>query len=66
MDQATPLQSEPTADLGTLVAVIERSPIRVPTLVVRSLPAGFDELDIAVLDWIVAQARASGRNYAHM
>jgi hypothetical protein len=66
MDQATPLQSEPNVDLGTLVALIEQSPIRVPTLAVRPLPAGFDALDIAVLDWIVAQARASGRNYAHM
>jgi hypothetical protein len=65
MDQATPRQCEPNTDLGTLVALIERSPIRVRASESR-LPAGFDAIDIAVLDWIAAQARASRHAYAQM
>jgi hypothetical protein len=49
--------------LATLVAVIAASPIvvagastaTVPTQ--RDVPAGFDAVDIAILDWIVAEGR---------
>jgi len=45
-------------DLETLVAVIARSPIRVPrSRPARQLPAGFDEGDVAVLEWIAAEGR---------
>jgi hypothetical protein len=45
-------------DLETLAAVIARSQIvvagRTPC---RRLPAGFDEVDVAILDWIAAEGR---------
>jgi hypothetical protein len=63
MDQAMP--NEPNTDLCTLVTAIERSPIYVRASGSR-LPAGYDALDIAILDWIAAQARASRRAYAQM
>jgi hypothetical protein len=54
-------------DVGTLAAVIARSPIVVtqaaPT---RLFPAGFDDVDIAVLKWIVAEARCTGRRLARI
>jgi hypothetical protein len=46
-------------DLETLAAVIAHSQI-VVAAPVRRLPAGFDEVDIAVLDWIVAETRYAG------
>jgi hypothetical protein len=53
------------ADLATLAAVIARSPIvvRAPE---NRLPEGFDAVDIAILDWIAAQARAGRRRYVQM
>ena len=44
----------------TLVAVIAHSPIGV-RLRARRLPGGFGEVDVAILDWIVAEARTSAR-----
>jgi hypothetical protein len=29
----------------------------------RLLPAGFDEVDVAVLDWIAAEGRHAGQRY---
>ena len=29
-------------------------------------PAGFDEVDVAILDWIVAEGRRIGRGFALM
>ncbi len=54
-------KDEQYSDLETLAAVIARSQIvvaeRMPR---RRLPAGFDEVDIAILDWIAAEdGRAS-------
>ena len=54
--------------LGTLTAVIARSQIVVPAPAApaaprRRLPAGFDETDVAVLDWIVAEGRRLGRSF---
>jgi hypothetical protein len=52
-------------DVETLAAVIAHSQIVVAAQR-RRLPAGFDEADIAILDWIVAEARYTGRGYARM
>lgn len=55
------------ADLATLAAVIARSQIvaayRTPS---RPLPAGFDEIDVAILDWIAADGRRAGTNFIRM
>jgi hypothetical protein len=55
-------------DLATLVAAIARSPIVVarPAAPAPRLPAGFDEVDLAVLDWIAAEGRRIGRSLARM
>jgi len=54
-------------DLETLAAVIARSQIMVATpCAPRHLPAGFDEVDVAILDWIAAEGRRSGRRFARM
>jgi hypothetical protein len=44
------------ACIEALVAVIARSPIVMPRRVTM-LPAGFDEIDLAILEWIAAEAR---------
>ncbi|MGA7786562.1 MAG: hypothetical protein WCA56_00205 [Xanthobacteraceae bacterium] len=58
------LQDEQHIDLlWTLAAMIVRSQIVVARpLVRRSLPAGFDEVDVAILDWIAAEGRRAGRS----
>jgi hypothetical protein len=51
------------ADLASIIAVIERSQITIggvsacPARLCRrfDLPAGFEAMDVAVLDWIVAE-----------
>jgi len=53
---------EPAGDwtsvsLHTLVAVIARSPIVVAPVSRPLLPAGYDEIDAAVLNWLAAEAR---------
>jgi hypothetical protein len=60
------MNSYPTIE--TLSAVITRSQIVVaqPHCPVLSFPAGFDELDIAVLDWIGTEARRLGRRLQPM
>jgi len=45
------------ADLETLAAVIARSPIIVAAPK-RRLPAGYDAVDLAILDWIMDESRA--------
>jgi len=57
---------KPSSDYSTieaLAAVIEHSQIVVaqPQRPMPSLPAGFDDSDIAVLDWIAAEGRRLGR-----
>ena len=55
------------ADLETLAAVIARSPIVIaPPRKRRRLPAGFDEADIAILEWIAAEGRRVGDNFLRM
>ena len=52
-------------DVATLAAVIAHSQI-VVAAPGRRLPAGFDEVDIAVLDWIIAESRHLSRICAPM
>ena len=54
--------------LDRIVAVIVRSPIVVldlysaePGARLAALPDSFDEVDLAILDWIVAERRRIGR-----
>lgn len=53
---------------ATLTAVIAHSPIVLPRPIGFSayLPAGFDAVDIAVLDWIAAEGRRAGRRFVRM
>jgi len=46
--------------LEALAAAIARSPIVVKRRAPR-LPAGFDEADVVILEWIAAEARRLGR-----
>jgi len=46
--------------LATLTAVIARSPIVLAAPASR-LPAGFEAVDIAILEWIAAEGRRIGR-----
>ena len=52
-------------DLDTLADVISRSQIKVPATGTNEtgLPAGFDEADIAILEWIAAEGRRSGHSH---
>jgi hypothetical protein len=53
----TPMQeAQDRSDLETFAAVIADSQIIVAGPVKR-LPAGFDDIDIAILDWIAAEGR---------
>jgi hypothetical protein len=44
-------------DLETLTAVIAHSQIVVARPPCEGLPAGFDDVDIAILNWIAAEDR---------
>ena len=46
-------------DLDTLAAVIAHSQIVVAAPGAQ-FPVGFDEVDIAILDWIIAETRYAG------
>jgi hypothetical protein len=50
--------------LEAILALIGRSPIAV-TRAAAQLPAGFTRTDVAVLEWIAAEARYIGRRHAH-
>jgi hypothetical protein len=52
-----------TADVATIAAIIARSPIVVAPIAAarRHLPDGYEDVDVAVLDWIAAEARLIGR-----
>lgn len=54
--------------LDTLRAFIAHSQILLPERARGKprLPAGFDEVDIAILDWIAAQGRRASRSLARM
>jgi hypothetical protein len=53
------------ADMATLVAVISHSQI-VAMKSGRSLPDGFDDVDVAILDWIAAEGRRGHRDFFYM
>ena len=48
-------------DVEMLAAVIGHSQIIVAAP--RQLPVDFDEVDMAILDWIIAESRLVGRSY---
>jgi hypothetical protein len=54
--------------LEAIMALIGRSPIAVAKPIANKpladLPAGFTDVDFAVLDWIAAEGRRIGRDYA--
>ena len=52
-------------DLATLAAVIGHSQIVVARQVAQ-LPAGFDDVDVAILDWIASEGLRSGRVLVRM
>jgi len=54
--------------LETLVAMIAHSQIVVaqPAKPAPRLPAGFDEVDISILDWIAAEGQRIGRSFVRM
>ena len=54
------LIDEDDTTLAMLVAAIAHSPIIVAAPAQR-LPDGFDDVDVAILDWIVAEGRRRGR-----
>jgi hypothetical protein len=68
------LTDQALGTVATLVAMIARSPIRLtaPARPLRCrldearLPAGFEEVDVAILDWIAAEARRMGRRVVLM
>jgi len=51
--------------IEALTAAIARSPI-VVARPAPSFPAGFDAADVAILEWIAAEGRRIGRNFALM
>ena len=54
--------------LETLTALIARSPIVVAASAKSAalFPAGFDEVDVAILDWIATEGRRLGRSFVRM
>jgi len=52
-------------DFDTLAAVIAHSQI-VVAQTIRRLPAGFDAVDVAILDWIATEGRRAGHRYVRM
>jgi hypothetical protein len=51
-----------TSDVATIVSTIARSAIRVATDA-DSLPAGYEQVDVAILRWIFEQGRRSPAGY---
>jgi hypothetical protein len=62
--------NEQRPDLDTLAAVIAHSQIVVARSLARPaarrLPAGFEAVDIAILDWIASEGRRAGRHLVRM
>lgn len=52
-------------DVETLAAVIAHSQIIVAEPSKR-LPAGYDDVDVAILEWIAAEGRRAGRAFVRM
>jgi hypothetical protein len=53
-------------DIATLAAMISHSQIVVPEppRYLDGFPGGYEEVDIAILDWIAAEGRRVGRGLA--
>ena len=65
------LDASQVIDVDTLAAVIAHSQIVVPAVFAQParrarLPAGFEEADIAILDWIAAQGLRTGHSFVRM
>jgi glycerol dehydrogenase-like iron-containing ADH family enzyme len=52
-------------DIETLAAVIAHSQIIVAAPA-RDLPAGYGDVDVAILEWIAAEGRRAGRSFVRM
>ena len=54
--------------LEAIAALIAGSPIVVapPANLASSLPAGFDDVDVAMLEWIADEGRRIGRSFVRM
>jgi len=52
-------------DVEALAALIARSPIVVAERAAH-FPARFDEVDVAILEWIAAEGRRIGRGFTLM
>jgi len=50
-------------DLSTLTAAIAHSQIVVMSAAAQRFPAGFDDRDVAILQWIAAEGRRAKRSY---
>jgi hypothetical protein len=55
-------------DIATLAAMISHSQIVVPEppRYLDCFPVGYEEIDLAILDWIAAEGRRAGRGLALM
>jgi hypothetical protein len=50
-------------DLSTLISAIAHSPIVMTLAVAQRFPVGFDDQDVAILQWIAAEGRHAKRSY---
>ena len=50
-------------DLSTLTAAIAHSQIVVTLAAAQRFPVGYDDRDVAILQWIAAQGRHAKRSY---
>jgi hypothetical protein len=50
-------------DLSTLTATIAHSQIVATLAAAQRLPAGFDDRDVAILEWIAAESCNARRSY---
>jgi hypothetical protein len=57
--------NRPCLRIETLIAAIARSPI-VAVQAAARLPVDYDDVDIAILEWIAAEGRRLGRNVRAM
>jgi hypothetical protein len=58
-----PNRNEIGADLSTLTAVIAHSQIVVTLAAAQRFPAGYDDRDVAILQWIAAESCHTKRSY---
>jgi hypothetical protein len=58
-----PNRNEIGPDLSTLTAVIAHSQIVVTLAAAQRFPAGYDDRDVAILQWIAAEGCHAKRSY---